>query len=58
MSGKKEFKEAEVVIDLERELSPEELAEFHSNAAAAGAENLTEHFKDVFLRVPGERQAG
>jgi hypothetical protein len=51
-------REAEVVIDLEEELAPEELESFKRKAKESGAASLTEHFKDVFLRVPSERQAG
>lgn len=39
----------EIVIDLEEELSPEELESFRSKAEAEGSGDLTEHFKRVFL---------
>jgi hypothetical protein len=39
----------EIVIDLEEELEPAELASFRERAEAEGSKDLTEHFKRVFL---------
>jgi hypothetical protein len=44
--------ETEIVIDLGELLTPVELLRFRQNAADAGAVDLTEHFKNVFLKVP------
>ena len=50
-------KETEIVIDLEQELKPEELESFREQAREANARDLTEHFKNVFLRVGQEERA-
>ena len=53
MPKKKENQEdTEIVIDLGELLTPVELVSFRQNAADAGAVDLTEHFKNVFLKVP------
>ena len=57
MDSAKENKSALVVIDLETELAPEELIRFREKAAEAKAASLSEHFKNVFLRVPRTEQA-
>ena len=49
MSDLVDFKNTEIVIDLEEELEPAELASFRERAEAEGAKDLTEHFKRVFL---------
>jgi hypothetical protein len=41
-----------ILIDLERELTPEELAKFSEAAFAAGAASLTDHFLNLTLRLP------
>lgn len=40
-----------VRFDLADELTAEEIAKFEAAAAEAGAENLTEHFLNLTLRV-------
>ena len=40
-----------ILIDLERELTPEELEKFSEAAAAAGAPSLTDHFLNLTLRL-------
>lgn len=46
-----------ILIDLEKELTPDELARFQEAAEAAGAQSLTEHFLNLTLRLPERRTA-
>ena len=46
-----------ILIDLQRELTPEELEKFVSAAEAAGAASLTDHFLNLTLRLPERRTA-
>jgi hypothetical protein len=46
-----------ILIDLEKELTPEELARFQQAAEAAGAQSLSEHFLNLTLRLPERRTA-
>jgi hypothetical protein len=57
MITNKENKESQIVIDLEDELGVEQMESFRARSEEAGAESLTEHFKDIFLRVPAEEKA-
>lgn len=41
-----------ILIDLSKELTPEELAAFKQAAADAGAPTLTDHFLNLTLRIP------
>ena len=41
-----------IQFDLLDELSEKELEQFEARAEEAGADNLTEHFLDVFVRPP------
>jgi len=41
-----------ILIDLERELTPEELEKFVAAAEAAEAPSLTDHFLNLTLRLP------
>lgn len=56
MAKEQKSRETEIVIDLEKELAPEELRSFREKAREAKAD-LTEHFKNVFLRVGQEEKA-
>jgi len=40
-----------VTFDLADELTPEEIAKFEAAAREAGADNITEHFLNLTLRV-------
>lgn len=40
-----------ILIDLQRELTPEELDRFVASAKAAGAPTLTDHFLNLTLRL-------
>lgn len=44
-------------FDLSDELTPEEIAKFEAAAKEAGAENITEHFLNLTLRVHQPNQA-
>lgn len=46
-----------VRFDLADELTPEEIAKFEAAATEAGAENLTEHFLNLTLRVEPNKAA-
>lgn len=46
-----------ILFDLADELSAEEIAKFEAAAKAAGAENLTEHFLNLTLRVEPHKAA-
>lgn len=46
-----------ILFDLSDELTPEEIAKFEAAAQAAGAENLTEHFLNITLRVEPTKAA-
>jgi hypothetical protein len=41
-----------VTFDLSDELTPEEIAMFEASAKAAGAQDITEHFLNLTLRLP------
>jgi hypothetical protein len=46
-----------ILFDLSDELTPEEIEKFEAAAKAAGAENLTEHFLNLTLRVEPHKAA-
>ena len=46
-----------IEFDLAKVLTVEELSKFTEAARAAGAENLTEHFLNITLRVPHPKAA-
>lgn len=41
-----------IVFDLADELTTEEIARFEAKAKEAGEKNLTEHFLNLFVRLP------
>jgi hypothetical protein len=46
-----------ILIDLEKELTPDELAKFQQAAKDAGAPTLTDHFLNLTLRLPERKTA-
>ncbi|MCB1092284.1 MAG: hypothetical protein KDL87_12185 [Verrucomicrobiae bacterium] len=46
-----------IQFDLADELTPEEIEKFEAAAKEAGAENLTEHFLNLTLRVEPHQAA-
>jgi hypothetical protein len=50
MAQNEQKKASAVIIDLEEELTAEELSSFKARAEESGAESLSEYFKAVFLR--------
>jgi hypothetical protein len=49
---KKPLSRTKIIFDLAHEVTPQELAAFRANAAAAGAKTLTEHFLNLNIRLP------
>lgn len=56
-NNEKPTSQTRIQFDLADELTPEEIAKFEAAAKEAGAENITEHFLNLTLRVEPHKAA-